>query len=78
MNMASSERAELIKWWDVVDLIVGAPFVASNIDAGLRFARECAHEDARWLVSLFPEGPLRGAGSPVMEQDAFMECCELC
>jgi hypothetical protein len=66
MNTAASERAELIKWWDVVDLILGAPFVASNIDAGVRFARECTHEDARWLAALFPDGP-------VVERDVFLE-----
>jgi hypothetical protein len=47
--MNVGERAELLKWWDVLD-----QFVGDNPEKGLQMARGCLHHDARWLASLFP------------------------
>jgi hypothetical protein len=49
------DRAELIKWWDAVSVMVGL-WTTQDVGAGLQMARECQHPDARWLVSLFPAG----------------------
>jgi hypothetical protein len=46
-----------IKWLDAVDALLGDGNVESDIAEGLRLARECEHDDAKWLVSLFPDGP---------------------
>jgi TPR repeat protein len=49
--MNKAERAELIKWWDALDLL----FTHSERDTeGIQMARECQHPDAQWLASLFP------------------------
>jgi hypothetical protein len=49
------DKADLIKWWDALDAITGK-FVDQDIAQGLQLARSCAHPDAQWLSSLFPEG----------------------
>jgi hypothetical protein len=50
-----AEDAELIKWWDAVDLLTaeikGRPV---DVEKFLRAARDCRHPDAQWLTSLFP------------------------
>jgi hypothetical protein len=50
------DKAEQIKWADALDELIGPIFLAPNIEAGLRMARECCHPDARWLAALFPPG----------------------
>jgi hypothetical protein len=51
-----NDKAELIKWWDALDTITGQGSMKQDIAKGLQMARECQHEDARWLASLFPGG----------------------
>ncbi len=73
---AESDRAELIRWWDAIDLIhdLEDRFSADgwrrqeycgrqDIGEGLRIARECSHADAQWLAGLFP------ASKPVPTQE---------
>ncbi len=43
------EKAEQIKWWDVLDKVGDHPGVA------MQMARKCLHPDAQWLSSLFPD-----------------------
>jgi hypothetical protein len=50
-----ADRAEQIKWWNVIDTMAGRLGDADAVK-GLRMARECRHPDAQWLVSLFPAG----------------------
>jgi hypothetical protein len=50
-----AERAELVKWWDALDLVIGA-WTQPKIDEGLHMARESQHPEAQWLASLFPAG----------------------
>ncbi len=38
-------------------MFLGWGGLTQDMEGGLRLARECDHEDARWLLSLFPEGP---------------------
>jgi hypothetical protein len=45
------DKAELIKWWDVLDALVIGQFASA-----LQRARDCRHPDAIWLVALFPPG----------------------
>jgi hypothetical protein len=49
------DKAELIKWWDVQDLI---HYSANDgaVEGAVAMARECRHPDAQWLASLFPAG----------------------
>jgi hypothetical protein len=58
-RMPKHEKAELVKWHDAMDKLVGPSkhhlFLDQDIPEGLRMAKECEHEDAKWLVSLFPE-----------------------
>jgi hypothetical protein len=51
----AGDAAELIKWWDALDLIAGSR-VDEDVERGLQMARSCDHPDARWLSSLFPAG----------------------
>jgi hypothetical protein len=46
---SSADVPELVKWWDVVDLIDLQP------EGALRLARQCKHPDAVWLASLFAD-----------------------
>jgi hypothetical protein len=52
----SVDRAELIKWWDALDTLTGTEWRKRSVKNGLEMARESAHPDAQWLVSLFPAG----------------------
>ncbi len=46
---------ELLKWWDVLDFLeVLARRSDVRFQEGLQMARECQHEDAKWLTSLLP------------------------
>jgi TPR repeat protein len=45
------DQAELIKWWDLLDMWEKVDFATQ-----LQAARECRHPDAQWLASLFPDG----------------------
>jgi hypothetical protein len=51
------DRDEQIKWWDVLNKLVGDEFRYAPPEDALRaleMARECQHPDALWLVALFP------------------------
>jgi TPR repeat protein len=48
---AAGLDAELIKWWDVLDM-----WEKVDVATQLQKARECRHPDAQWLASLFPNG----------------------
>jgi hypothetical protein len=48
------DRAELIKWWDALDTLAGTAWCKRSVTDGVEMARESAHPDAQWLVSLFP------------------------
>ncbi len=69
----TKEKRERIKWFHARDVFFGR----ADLSVGLQLARECEHEDARFLVSLFPEG------APATSQEAlrvFLEhddepCC---
>ncbi len=54
MRGAVDDKAELIKWWDAIDIICGCNGAFQDLAKGLHMARECTHEDARWLCALFP------------------------
>ncbi len=45
--------AELFKWLDVRDKLLGENFVKQDITAALVLARDCKHPDAEWLTSVF-------------------------
>jgi hypothetical protein len=49
------DRAELIKWYDALDLLSGTR-CPRDVAKGLQMARECQHPDAQWLASLVPSG----------------------
>jgi hypothetical protein len=55
VKVKKMDRAEQIKWWDAVDLIVGKYGLVDTMRA-VEMARECRHPDAQWLASLFPVG----------------------
>jgi hypothetical protein len=48
------EKAELIKWWDALRVVLSGAAAEEPIEEGLQLARECQHPDAQWLASLFP------------------------
>ena len=48
-------RAEQIKWWNALDFLMGKPWLFHDTARGMRLARSCKHEDAKWLCSLFSE-----------------------
>jgi hypothetical protein len=48
-----TDKAERIKWWDALDVITRHGGRHEDVEKALQMARECHHEDARWLVSLF-------------------------
>jgi TPR repeat protein len=54
------DRAEQIKWWDVVDALTARWGTVREEVAGtaevLRLARNCLHPDAQWLTSVIPSG----------------------
>jgi TPR repeat protein len=66
------DRAEQIKWWDVVDALSTRWATIQEEVAGtaemLRLARECRHPDAQWLTSLFPAGVGDGMTRHVMAE----------
>ncbi len=53
---ATKQKKDLIKWLYARRTIFapGGGFDASRFAQGLRLASQCEHEDARFLVSLFP------------------------
>ncbi len=51
--MQKGERAELVKWYDAMDALLGS-WAPQDIGKGMRLARECKHEDATWFMGLFP------------------------
>jgi hypothetical protein len=53
MSDKGLDKAELIRWWDVLDVL---EHHGCDVEKGLRMARECRHPDAVWLASLFPVG----------------------
>jgi hypothetical protein len=53
MSDKGLDKAELIKWWDALDVLDQDE---RDVEKALRMARECRHPDAVWLASLFPSG----------------------
>jgi TPR repeat protein len=63
----AEDKAELIKWWDAIDMLSSS----GGVEKGLNAARECKHPDAQWLASLFPPGvevSQRGMAEVLLEQ----------
>ncbi len=54
MKSAAADKVERIKWWDALDTILEGHRDEEEVAKGLQMARECQHEDAKWLASLFP------------------------
>ncbi len=50
----SDEKRERIKWFHARELVFAR--TRNTFQQGLELARQCKHEDARFLVSLFPNG----------------------
>jgi hypothetical protein len=50
------DRADQIKWWDVLDKLGSPKLSAGGADEALQTARALQHPDAQWLASLFPAG----------------------
>jgi len=46
---------DLKQWYFARDTFLGLKYKQQNMVLGLELARECRHEDAKWLVSLFPD-----------------------
>ena len=44
-----------------------------KLAAAVQKARECQHEDAQWLASLFPEGTAVTLGSSVSESEVSQQ-----
>ncbi len=57
-------REELLKWYDARSVLLGLNPMAQDMTEGMKLAKECDHEDAKWLTSLFPDG------APRSEEDA--------
>ncbi len=56
LRMAGSEeKRERIKWYYARSVFFGD--TTGAFAEGLELAKQCQHEDARYLVSLFPKGP---------------------
>jgi hypothetical protein len=55
MTESGLSQAELIKWWDAYDAILGV-WKLRDMEHGFRLARSCRHPDALWLCALFPAG----------------------
>jgi TPR repeat protein len=53
--MLGVDRTEVIKWWDVLDLL-DVRQSGSDVEGALQMARACRHPHAQWLASLFPVG----------------------
>ncbi len=51
---ATEEKRERIKWYHARRAFFDE--CSESLDEGLQLARECLHEDARFLCSLFPDG----------------------
>ncbi len=45
--------AELLKWLDIRDTLLGQNSKKQDITAALALARDCKHPDAEWLTSIF-------------------------
>jgi hypothetical protein len=56
MSDKGLDKAELIKWWDVLDTLTLAFDKEGAVEEGVRMTRECRHPDAVWLATLFPAG----------------------
>jgi hypothetical protein len=57
-------KNERIKWFKAMDVMLGDTQVDPNIHEGLRLARECELEDAKWILSVFRNG------SPTTKEEA--------
>ncbi len=76
LKMAKTkENRELIKWFYARRVFFFGGTVES-LSSGLELARECEHEDARFLVSLFPEGADLSAAAAFQQRsdDARCQC----
>jgi hypothetical protein len=51
-----ADRAELIKWLDALDMLIGEWLGQAVFDRGLQMVRACRHPDALWLAALLPVG----------------------
>ena len=52
-SLPAGDTAELFKWLDVRDTLLGDNYKAQDITAALALARDCKHPDAEWLTSIF-------------------------
>ncbi len=58
LKMAKTrEKRERIKWFAARSIFFADVQTTSSFAKGLELAKDCEHEDARFLVSLFPDGP---------------------
>ncbi len=64
-------RAELFKWLDVRDTLLGQNLKKQDITAALSLARDCKHPDAVWLISIF-EG--RDVSTEKDAREVFLRC----
>jgi hypothetical protein len=58
------DRAELIKWWDLLDGIVQHGMRSVEFAQHVEMVRECLHSAAQWLARLFPLGCLAPGVDP--------------
>jgi TPR repeat protein len=56
MSDKGLDKAELTKWWDVLDVLDVLEHHGCDVEKALRIARESRHPDAVWLASLFSPG----------------------
>jgi hypothetical protein len=53
------DKAELVKWWDLLDDLMRTMLRNKDLAASLEIARTLRHPDAEWLASLFLLAPAR-------------------
>ncbi len=61
---------ELLRWFQARDCFLNGVANRQDFVKGLRRARTCDHEEARWLCQLFPEAPT----NEVQAKRVFLEC----
>jgi hypothetical protein len=56
----TTSLADIVAWYDVRDLIVNYDGHSPNLPRAFELAQNCRHEDAKWLLRMFPveERPL--------------------
>jgi hypothetical protein len=56
MEETYEREKQVAKWNSAMDYFLGRCGVRRDMAEGLRLAADCRHEDAKWLMSLFPNG----------------------